>query len=133
MIRYLGTLARVNSILARRSSILSLVIATTFNTALILALPRIPIITIYALSSSLAISLLLISELRSSLISFSKALHYYGGSKEDRLTIILYLSAIASTPSYSMAILLNNPYIIFINIIFSILVISNITSPRTIS
>lgn len=133
MIRYLGILARVSFILARRSSILSLVIATTFNTILILALPRIPITTIYALFSSLAISLLLISELRSSLISFSKALHYYGGSKGDRLTIILYLSTIASIPGYSMAILLNNPYIIFINIIFSILVISNITSPRTIS
>ncbi len=133
MIRYLGILARVSSILARRSSILSLVIVTTFNTILILALPRIPITTIYALFSSLAISLLLISELRSSLISFSKALHYYGGSKGDRLTIILYLSTIASIPGYSMAILLNNPYIIFINIIFSILVISNITSPRTIS
>ncbi|MFZ8824257.1 MAG: hypothetical protein ACO2O0_08980 [Desulfurococcales archaeon] len=133
MIRYLGILARVSSILARRSSILSLVIATTFNTILILALPRIPITTIYALFSSLAISLLLISELRSSLISFSKALHYYGGSKGDRLTIILYLSTIASIPGYSMAILLNNPYIIFINVIFSILVISNITSPRTIS
>lgn len=133
MIRYLGILVRVSSILARRSSVLALIIATVFNTALILALPKIQIIAVYALSSSLAISLLLISELRSSLISFSKALHYYGGSRGDRLTIILYLSAIISIPSYSSAVLLSNPYIVFINIIFSIIVISNFMSPRAIS
>ncbi|MEM4970963.1 MAG: hypothetical protein QXE01_06890 [Sulfolobales archaeon] len=126
-------MVRVSSILARRSSVLALIIATVFNTALILALPKIPVIAVYALSSSLAISLLLISELRSSLISFSKALHYYGGSRGDRLTIILYLSAIISIPSYSLAVLLSNPYIVFINIIFSIIVISNFTSPRAIS
>ncbi|MEM1611574.1 MAG: hypothetical protein QXQ57_08035, partial [Sulfolobales archaeon] len=109
MIRYLGILVRVNSILARRSSVVALVIATAFNTALILALPKIPIIAAYALFSSLAISLLLISELRSSLISFSKALYYYGGSRGDRLVIILYLSAIISIPSYSSAVILSNP------------------------
>ncbi|MEM1611516.1 MAG: hypothetical protein QXQ57_07735, partial [Sulfolobales archaeon] len=65
--------------------------------------------------------------------SFSKALYYYGGSRGDRLVIILYLSAIISIPSYSSAVILSNPYIVFINVIFSIIVISNLMSPRVIS
>lgn len=128
MIRYLEILGISSSILVRRSSILMLALTVTFNTILILVISKMPIAAIYTLTSSIAISLLLVSELRSSIQDLSRALYYYGGSRRDRLAITLYLSIIASTPSYCSVPLLGNPYILLITFIITTVVISRIVS-----
>jgi len=130
LIRYLGVLGRVSSIMIRRSSVLALTASTAVNTVLLLALPRIPALAVYAVVSSLAISLLILGELRPALEVFSKALQYCGGSRGDRLAVILYLSLFLSTPSYFSAAVLGSPYIPFIAVIITILAVSRMLSPR---
>jgi len=130
LIRYLEVLGRVSSILARRSSILALASATAANSVLLIAIPRIPAVALYAAMSSLAISLLVLGELRPALEGFSRALQYCGGSRGDRLAVTLYLSLLLSLPSYCSAALLGSPYIPFIVVIVNILGLSRILTPR---
>lgn len=127
MARSLRIVAKVNSIWGRNSAILFLAMSTLVNTALILEMPRDPLVYAYALISSIAIPILTLSGLKESFEEFFRALLYCGGGRIDRVSVILYTSLLASLPSYPASVVLSAPYISLTAFILSSLYTSRIS------
>ncbi len=118
---------RISSIWARRSAILAIAAATAINLALAIETPRDLITNTYALISSIAISILTLSGLRDSCRGFFRALLYCGGGRISRISAMIYISMIASLPSYPISAVLYAPYIAIATFILSTLYISRIS------
>lgn len=123
----LRVLIRISSILIRRSAILTLITATAINIAIAIEIPRDPISSIYTLISSIAISILTLSGLRDSFRGFFRALLYCGGGRINRISSMIYISLVASLPSYPASAILYTPYITIVTFILSTLYISRIS------
>lgn len=127
MAESLGVLIRISSVWTRRSAILSLAAATVINLALVIETPRDPIANIYALISSIAVSILTLSGLKDSFKGFFRALLYCGGGRVSRISAIIYTSIVASLPSYPISAILYAPYIAIATFILSTAYISRIS------